>query len=77
MLKDKQNARGGGAGSGRRERADENIYLSSEALRDILARGDVREMRRVEANLRRWLRGTNELVDELERLIVELEEPRR
>ena len=49
--------------------------LSREALREILARGDAREMRRVEARLRKWLGGTHELVDELEHMIAKLEEP--
>jgi hypothetical protein len=50
---------------------------SRESVREILARGDAREVRRVEARLRRWLKGTRELLDELERMIAELEEPRR
>jgi hypothetical protein len=51
--------------------------LGAVAVQELLARGDAREMRRVEARLRRWLKGTYELVDELEHVIVELEEPRR
>lgn len=51
--------------------------LGAVAVQELLARGDAREMRRVEARLRKWLKGTYELVGELEQVIVELEEPRR
>jgi hypothetical protein len=48
-----------------------------KAVREVVERGDAPEMRRLEARLRKWLKGTYELVDDLEQVIVELEEPRR
>jgi hypothetical protein len=68
MFKDKKISRAGDAS---------DDILDGEAVRGILARGDAREMRRTEARLRKWLEGTQELVDELERIIVELEGPGR
>lgn len=67
-------------GGGGRPRADAAATGGADlgrAVREMLERGDVPGMRRLEARLRTWLKGTYELVDELEEVIVELEEPRR
>lgn len=69
--------RGGGAHPRGGVMAVDAAGLGAVAVQELLARGDVREMRRVVARLRKWLGGAYELVGELEQVIVELEEPRR